>query len=441
MKTNAKSALDLFETSLSLLEEHIADFVSDPGRDFTRHRILDLNTLVKTLMTLNAKSMANELIDLFIHKDHIPSESALIQQRNKLSYEAFHYLLCSFQQKPTKQYCFKGYRLLAIDGSGLKIANNKDDLESRHSGIGGKAPFNEIFVHALFDLLQQSYVDFQITKLHKNNEPRTFVNMLQNFTSDFPVIFLGDMNYSTFNVMAHIHSIGQSFVLRTKDITSNGSASAFDLPDKDEFDLSLPDLTLTRLQSAEHNQDNNHLRYLTRDSVFDFLSTRTKENENQFFQLPLRIVRFSIAEDKYETIYTNLDPAAFPLRIIKQLYAMRWGVETSFRRLKHTIGVIYTHSKKADFIFQEIFAKAIMFNFVAFCTASIIRQKGENGYYYTVNFSVAVNLCKKYFLETINLLKLEKNISRSMNPIRPSKSYKRKKYKDNAFKSFMYRVA
>ncbi|MBQ6164284.1 MAG: IS4 family transposase [Clostridia bacterium] len=441
MITNTMSTSVHFDTCLSQLEEHLSDFVNDPGRDFTRHRLLDFKTLVKTLMALNGKTLNNELIDLFIHKDHIPSESALIQQRNKLSSEALHYLLRSFQLPPTERQLFYGYRLLAVDGSGLQIANDKEDLASRHFGIGSNAPFNEIFVHSLYDILQQVYVDLTITKLHKNNEPRVFVDMLQEFKSDFPVIFIGDMNYSSFNVMAHIKSINQSFLLRTKDITSNGSASTFKLPDEDIFDLSLPDLTLTRLRTAEHTQDNNHLRYLARDSVFDFLSTKTKQNENQFFQLPLRIVRFQITEDKYETIYTNLDPVAFPLPVIKQLYTMRWGIETSFRRLKHTLGVVYTHSKKADFIFQEIFAKAIMFNFIAFCTASIIRHKGKKGYSYTVNFSVAANLCKKFFLETIDLLKLEENIFRQMNPIRPSKSFDRKKYKRNAFKSFMYRVA
>lgn len=441
MKTNAKTTFSLFEKCLSDLEMQLACFVSRPDKDFTRHRLLDFKTIVKTLMALNGKTMDNELIDLFFSKDHIPSDSALIQQRNKLGYEALHHLLKSFQQQPSEAQLYKGYRLLAIDGSGLNIANNKDDTESRHHGIGGKAPFNEIFIHALFDVLQQCYVDLSITKLHKNNEPRVFVDMLKDFKSSVPVIFLGDMNYSTFNIMAHVQTINQFFLLRTKDITSNGSASTFDLPATDVFDLSLPDLTLTRLHSAQHCKDKNHLRYLTRDSVFDFLSTRSKENENQFFPLPLRIVRFKISDDKYETIYTNLDPVAFPASVIKQLYSLRWGVETSFRRLKHTLGIIYTHSKKADFIFQEIFAKAIMFNFIAFCTASIVQQKGKKGYFYTVNFSIAANLCKKFFLETIDLLKLEKAIFRRMNPVRPSKSYERKKTRKNAFKSFMYRVA
>ena len=249
MKTNAKSTVNLFESCLSDLEKNVSEFVKRPGKDFSRHRLLDFKTLIKSIIAMNGKTLDNELIDLFIGKDNIPSESALIQQRNKFNQNVFHVLLKMFQHPITEQSLFNGYRLLAIDGSGLKVADNKDDLESRHSGIGGKAPFNELFIHALFDVMTQSYVDIHIAKLHKNNEPRVFVNMLKNYDQNVPAIFIGDSNYSTFNVMAHIHSIGQKFLLRTKDITSNGSASTFVLPDSDVFDVLLPDLCLTRLQS------------------------------------------------------------------------------------------------------------------------------------------------------------------------------------------------
>ena len=441
MKTNADSTLALFDDCLSRLESNLSDFVANPGKDFTRHRLLDFKTVVKTLMALSGKTMNNELVDLFITKNQVPSVSAFSQQRNKLKPEVFYQLLRLFQKQPTENQLFKGYRLLAVDGSGMQIADNKDDLDSRHSGIGGKAPFNEVFVHGLFDIFQQTYVDFSITKLHNSNEPRVFVNMIDRFSSDIPVIFLGDMNYSTFNIMAHIQSAHQFFLLRTKDITSNGSASSFELPDSDVFNLSLPDLTLTRLYSAQRNQTKNFLRYLTRDSVFDFLSTRSAENVNHFFRLPLRIVRFKISDNKYETIYTNLNSKDFPLSAIKKLYSLRWGIETSFRRLKHTIGMIYTHSKKTDFIFQEIFAKVIMFNFVALCSASITRKKGKKGYSYTINFSVATYLCRKFFLHFIDSMKLEHLIFRQMNPLRPGKSFIRKSNRSNPFHNFIYRVA
>ena len=38
-------------------------------------------------------------------------------------------------------------------------------------------------------------------------------------------------------------------------------------------------------------------------------------------------------------ITTNLPKEDFPVEEIKKVYAMRWGIETSFRELKYAIGL------------------------------------------------------------------------------------------------------
>ena len=47
-----------------------------------------------------------------------------------------------------------------------------------------------------------------------------------------------------------------------------------------------------------------------------------------------------------EVIMTNLSQEEFSASEIKKIYGMRWGIETSFRDLKYTIGLNYYHSKK-----------------------------------------------------------------------------------------------
>ena len=59
-------------------------------------------------------------------------------------------------------------------------------------------------------------------------------------------------------------------------------------------------------------------------------------------------------------VATNLDAEQFPAEAVKKIYAMRWGIETSFRDLKYTVGLLHFHSKKAEYIIQEIFAKLTM---------------------------------------------------------------------------------
>lgn len=60
---------------------------------------------------------------------------------------------------------------------------------------------------------------------------------------------------------------------------------------------------------------------------------------------------------------------------IKELYASRWGIETSFRDLKYTIGMLNFHSKKVMCIQQEIYARMVMYNFVQMITLHVVIVK------------------------------------------------------------------
>ena len=53
---------------------------------------------------------------------------------------------------------------------------------------------------------------------------------------------------------------------------------------------------------------------------------------------------------KMEILITNLDSCLFPLSALKTLYARSWGIETSFRSLKYTVGLIHLHAKKPDLV-------------------------------------------------------------------------------------------
>ena len=100
------------------------------------------------------------------------------------------------------------------------------------------------------------------------------------------------------------------------------------------------------------------------------------------FALDFRIVRFKITEDTYETVITNLDPFSFPSEELKKLYNMRWGIETSFRELKYTVGLLHFHAKKVENITQEIFARLTMYNFCELITSHVVIQEKRRKYVY-----------------------------------------------------------
>lgn len=121
-----------------------------------------------------------------------------------------------------------------------------------------------------------------------------------------------------------------------------------------------------------------------------------------------RVLKIKTAPNTFEYIITNL-PFSFDINDIKTCYRLRWGIETSFRYLKHVNGLLYLHSKKPDFLKQEIYGNLILYNFGIFLAneAALEKQKqqleieqqhqSQNKYHYQVDFSSALRIARKYF--------------------------------------------
>ena len=85
--------------------------------------------------------------------------------------------------------------------------------------------------------------------------------------------------------------------------------------------------------------------------IFQFTITRFNLPTKvvQFFNIlyiECRVVRFKISDDTYESIITNLDESEFNIQDIKELYHLRWEIETSYRELKYHLDLNALHSKK-----------------------------------------------------------------------------------------------
>ena len=121
---------------------------------------------------------------------------------------------------------------------------------------------------------------------------------------------------------------------------------------------------------------------------------------------------------------------------------MRWGIESSFRDLKYTVGLANLHGKNDDFAEQEIYAAMTMFNFTSrIAREAVIRQPEEGIHAYRVNFKMAVALCREYFrIENADYEKLLQEIRQHTVPIRPDRQNKRN-LKAKGFAGFTYRVS
>ena len=134
------------------------------------------------------------------------------------------------------------------------------------------------------------------------------------------------------------------------------------------------------------------------------------------------------------------DTQIFPPMELKKLYAMRWGIESSSRKLKYTVGLLHFHAKKVEHIYQEVFARLIMYNFTELITSPVIIQKADAKYGYKANFTVAVHVCRQFFLGNVSPPDVEAVIRRNISPIRPGRSSPRNMTVKHTV-SFLYRVA
>lgn len=431
------------DESLEQLCEVSWMFSRQPGKDFSRNRKLSFPKIVSFLLAMEGGTLTTELLKRFGCSPDTASASAFVQQRNKLAPETFPALFDSFVRKTQPFQLYKGFRLLAADGSDIRIPSNPEHTTSHYPGANGQASYNILHLDAIYDLLQYTYQDASLAGDRDANERYVPCQMVDR-SSIQNARMIADRGYESYNVMAHIQQKGWKFLIRIQDAAnSRGIAAGLTLPDKDEFDIPI-DLSLTTRSTKEVMRlckDKNRYRYIHSSVVFDFLPKKySKYDPTSFFTLHFRIVRFKIAEGTYETVLTNLDPLTFPQKELKKLYNMRWGIETSFRELKYTVGLLHFHAKKVEYIYQEVFARLIMYNFTELITSPAISHKADCKYAYKANFTVAVHVCRQFFLGNVSPPDVEAVIRRYVSPIRPGRSSPRNMTVKHTV-SFAYRIA
>jgi hypothetical protein len=72
---------------------------------------------------------------------------------------------------------WKGFNLLAVDGSRVNIARNPNDIETYVSRKKGKG-FNALHLSTVYDLLNHQYTDVIIQGIHTQDERDALINMI-----------------------------------------------------------------------------------------------------------------------------------------------------------------------------------------------------------------------------------------------------------------------
>lgn len=413
---------------LATLNEIAADpqkYVVNPGKDFTRNRKMGFRDTILMLLTMEADCIKEELYRYFGRTTDAPSKAAFYKQRKKLNEMALANLLFTFNAKLTKKLYNDKYQFIACDGSAVDIFRNPNDPDTFFEPNGKSTRgFNQVHINAFYSILDRRFTNLVIQPGRKRNEYSAFCEMVDAAGNDgTPTVYFADMGYASYNNFAHVIENGQFFLIRCNDKRLQGILGR-PIEGLKEMDCHV-DRILTRTQSKKkysRPELMDQYRYTCKAVPMDYLN-----NDRAEYDISLRIVRFEIAPGSFENIITNLPDIEFNFDDFKELYHMRWNEENSFRDLKYPLCLKALHSKKYEYIVQEIWARAILHNFSSEIITGVEIEQHNTKYEYQANFAEAFKTCRDFLRihDGVSKMEVESLIAQNIEPIRPGRTFAR----------------
>lgn len=420
---------DYIKTTLkAVINEIAADprkFVVNPGKDFTRNRKMGFRDTLLMLLTMEDDCIKEEIYRYFGRIKEAPSKSAFYRQRRKLNSQALANLLFMFNQRLPKELYNGKYQLIACDGSAVDIFRNPADPDTFFEPNGqSSCGFNQIHINAFFSILDRRFTNLVIQPGRMRNEYAAFCKMVDAAGSfGPPTIYFADMGYASYNNFAHVIENNQFFLIRCNNKRLAGILGR-PVEGLREMDMRV-DRILTRSQAKKKRlrpELSENYRYTCMAVPMDYL-----DEDHPEYDISLRIVRFEIAPGSFENIITNLPDIEFDFEDFKDLYHMRWKEENSFRDLKYPLCLTAFHSKKYEYIVQEVWARAILHNFSSAIASKVVIEKKDTLYEYQANFSEACKTCRDFLRihDGITEMDVESLIAQNIEPIRPGRTFAR----------------
>lgn len=416
--------------AISSVAQHTSDYCINPQTNFKRNRKLNFEIVTRMILSMTDHSLREEIHQYWKFSENTPTKSAFIQQRQKIKPEAMRAVFDDFTKNIKSEGKLKGYRLLSCDGTAVNLPRNPSDKVTSVQAKATAESYNILHINAIYDLLNHIYADYTIDLGMNKSEIAALNDMACRLPNAEKTILVADRGYGNLGPAHKLTSLGFKYVLRAKDIQSNNFLAELNLPDE-EFDMDFSKILTYHKKKCYRN--NPQYLILNKRNSLDF-------SEKDEYQLSFRVCRFKLPSGAYECLVTNLPRSEFDVSDLKKVYHLRWGIETSFRELKYTVGLMYFHSKKLNFLLQEIHAAMLMMNYCHAIVQTVqLRQKSSWKHLHKINFAAAVGCCKSFFssgeIQSLNL------ILRDQSLIRPDRQYARYLHDTRPAKSLTYRVS
>lgn len=411
-----KEVLNIINTDLEIKKKF-----TESETDFTRDRKLTFNRTVFLIINMLKRSLAIEVQEFFEKGIDSPincTKVALTIQRKKIKSSFFEVLNKQFTNSFYHFYGenvkkWKGFLVIAIDGSTACLFNKESVIA--HFGCGKnqftQTPLARVIKY--YDVLNKFVIFSKICPITTGES-----TIVGNHIQELPVNSLSiyDRGFAGFPLMYLLinQEVERQFVIRCRT------------------DFNKPVIAFMKSTAT--------------DTVVNFYPDhKAKMKMYQYgykafttTSIKVRMVKVVLKTGEIEVLLTNLyDTETYKTACFKDLYFMRWGVETSYDTDKNKLQLEQFSGHSVWSIEQDFYATTFVSNLQCIiekqCEPYVKNISKNRKYDYQINKNVSIGSMKnkivKLFLTQdpeVILLHLQKLFEKSLEPIRPNRNFPRK---------------
>jgi hypothetical protein len=349
--------------------------------------MLTFRTLAVLMLTKGTKSLQlrmNTFLPKLDKSQTTVDKSAYSRARHKLKYTAFielnHTAVVATMYETPDYQTWQGRRVLAVDGSKLQLPDSPAtrrvfgtwSYRAQHKG-GITGTCTMALGSVLYDVLNHVAVDARLERCDAY-EVDLAKQHLRHTSSHDLVIY--DRGYCSFRMMALATVAKGDFLIRCR------SRRSFRIAEEMLAGKGPDDVTVVVKPSKN-----------TRVQV---------RNEGLPTELTVRFVRVTLYNGEYEVLATSLfDQKHYPVTCFKELYYLRWGIETFYGTLKTRLHLENFTGLSPEAIRQDFFATIFLTGVEAILTldAEATLTKQTAGLPKKVNKAVSFNAIKEQAFE------------------------------------------
>jgi hypothetical protein len=335
--------------------------------------------MIILIIQKSLKSLQIKMNEFSLYLDNLPvTASAFSQARLNLHYMVFIALNKSavvdvfYQEGEVKR--FKGYRVLAIDGSRIRLPKHpttqKEFGEISYNNQHIKTKETHVYGHVsvMYDVLNHIAIDSTLSHC-KDDELNLAIGHITHSEADDLLLF--DWHYPSYKILSYLCAINRKFVIRC-------SGSSY-----------------KKVRKMIKNQGSN-------DQKTTLTPHHSRIKEIEFHGLPkeidVRFIRIPLKTGEYEILVTNLmDESLFPTDLFKEIYFMRWGIEGFYGLLKTRLNLENFTGKTAKTVYQDFYSTIYLTGLETLLTADSnqkLSEKKQTKYAQKVNHAISFNAIK-----------------------------------------------